>query len=94
MNSIFHENLNDFFFIYIDDILVYTKIVEEHVGHLQYILRKLTKNQFFVNHMKNEFVFKRSEFPWTCAILDKSEAQPKKAQSHTMLAKVSYDQRN
>jgi hypothetical protein len=62
MNSIFHENLDDFFFIYIDDILVYTKIVKEHVGHLQYILRKLTKNQLFVNHMKIEFVLKEVNF--------------------------------
>jgi hypothetical protein len=62
MNLIFHENLDDFFFIYIDDIFMYTKIVEEHVGHLQYVLRKLTKNQFFVNHSNNEFVLKEVNF--------------------------------
>jgi len=31
MNLIFHENLDEFLFIYIDDILMYSKIVEKHV---------------------------------------------------------------
>jgi hypothetical protein len=40
MNLIFHENLDEFLFIYIDDILMYSKIVEKPVVHLKYILRK------------------------------------------------------
>ncbi len=41
MNSIFHEKLNEFMIMYIDHILVYFKIVEEHVEHLEYVLNKL-----------------------------------------------------
>jgi len=44
MNLIFHENLDEFLFIYIDDILMYSKIVEKHVVHLEYILKKLKEN--------------------------------------------------
>jgi hypothetical protein len=34
MNSIFHEKLDGFVIIYIDDILVYSKIAKEHAKHL------------------------------------------------------------
>jgi len=32
--------------IYIDDILVYSKIVEEHMEHLEYVLSKFRQNKF------------------------------------------------
>jgi hypothetical protein len=34
VNFIFHEKLNEFMIIYINDILVYSKTKEEHVEHL------------------------------------------------------------
>ncbi len=40
-NLIFHEKLNEFVIIYIDDILVYSKITKKHVEHLEYVLSKL-----------------------------------------------------
>jgi hypothetical protein len=41
MNSIFHEKLDKFMIIYINDILVYSKTTKEHVEHLEYVLNKL-----------------------------------------------------
>jgi hypothetical protein len=41
MNSIFHEKLDEFVTIYIDDLLMYSKIVEEHAKHFEYGLSKL-----------------------------------------------------
>jgi hypothetical protein len=38
MNSIFHEKLDEFVTIYIDYILMYSRIVEEHAKHLEYAL--------------------------------------------------------
>jgi hypothetical protein len=41
MNFIFHEMLDEFvIIIYIDDILVYSKIAKEHAEHLEYVLSK------------------------------------------------------
>jgi len=41
MNSIFHEKLDEFITIYIDDILLYSKMVKTHMEHLEYVLNKL-----------------------------------------------------
>ncbi len=41
VNSIFHEKLDEFVIIYIDDILVYSKISEEHTNYLEYVMNKL-----------------------------------------------------
>jgi len=44
MNSFFHEKLDKFVIIYIDDILVNSKIIEKYVEHLK---RVLNKSEFF-----------------------------------------------
>jgi hypothetical protein len=38
MNSIFMEELDMFIVVFIDDILVYSKSMEEHQEHLQVVL--------------------------------------------------------
>jgi hypothetical protein len=41
MNKVFMEDLDKFVIVFIDDILVYSKSVEEHEQHLQVVLEKL-----------------------------------------------------
>jgi hypothetical protein len=43
MNLIFHEKLNKFIIIYINDILVYSKFIEEHVTYSKFVLQNLEK---------------------------------------------------
>jgi hypothetical protein len=47
VNSIFNKKLYEFMIIYIDDIFVYSKIMEEHMEHLEYVLNKLHEKQTF-----------------------------------------------
>jgi hypothetical protein len=46
MNSIFHENFDEFIIIYTDDILVYSKFTKEHVTHLKFVLQKFKKKSY------------------------------------------------
>ncbi len=39
-NDIFQEWLDDFVAVYIDDILVYNNLMEEHVEHLQKVFER------------------------------------------------------
>jgi hypothetical protein len=55
MNSILHEKLNEFMTIYIDDILVYSKMTKKHVKHLEYVLNKIRENMHCINKSKSEF---------------------------------------
>ncbi len=41
MNKLFREYLNDFAAVYIDDIMIYSKTFEEHLHHIELILKKL-----------------------------------------------------
>ena len=38
MNSVFHEFLDKFLGVYLDDLLVYRKSLEDHVNHLRLVL--------------------------------------------------------
>ena len=61
MNSIFHEYLDKFVIIYIDDILVYSK-TEEHAEHLRLVLTKLRDHRLYAKFSKCEFWLKELIF--------------------------------
>ena len=44
MNMVFMEELDKFIVVFIDDILVYLAIAEEHEEHLRVVLEKLRQN--------------------------------------------------
>jgi hypothetical protein len=41
MNKVFMEYVDNFFVVFIDDILVYSRSEEEHEDHLRLVLQKL-----------------------------------------------------
>ncbi|GBG88265.1 hypothetical protein CBR_g46831 [Chara braunii] len=55
MNRIFHDYLDKFVIVYLDDILVFSKTVEEHVAHLDKVLSLLRQHKFKINGEKCEF---------------------------------------
>jgi len=55
MNDIFREWLNDFVVIYIDDILIYSGSLEEHLEHLRKMFQRLRENKLYAKFKKCEF---------------------------------------
>jgi len=55
MNNIFQEWLDDFVVIYIDEILVYSNSMDEHVKHLRKVFQRLKENKLYTKFKKCEF---------------------------------------
>jgi hypothetical protein len=55
MNKVFMEYLDRFVVVFIDDILVFSKTMEEHEEHLKLVLEKLRSNQLYAKFSKCEF---------------------------------------
>ena len=47
MNKVFHPYLDQFVVVFIDDILVYSKDVQEYEQHLRIVLRILREKKLF-----------------------------------------------
>ena len=55
MNHIFNDFLHIFVEVYIDDILIYSKNLEEHVEHVRKVMERLLENGLYVKGTKCEF---------------------------------------
>ncbi|XP_060754879.1 serine hydrolase-like protein isoform X1 [Neoarius graeffei] len=55
VNDILRDMLNKFVFVYLDDILIFSKTLSEHTHHVQLVLRRLLENSLFVKAEKCKF---------------------------------------
>jgi hypothetical protein len=55
INKVFMEYLDKFVVVFIDDILIFSKMKEEHKKHLRMVLEKLRSNQLYAKFSKCEF---------------------------------------
>ena len=55
MNRVFHEYLDHFVIVFIDDILIYSKSQEEYEKHLRIVLQILRERQLFAKLKMCEF---------------------------------------
>jgi hypothetical protein len=55
MNKMFMEYLDSFVVVFIDDVLIFSKTMEEHEEHLRLVLEKLRSNQLYAKFSKCEF---------------------------------------
>ena len=62
MTDLFHDWLDDFVIIYLDDILIYSSSQEQHLHHLQLVLRRLQQHQWYCKLKKCAFATTSVEY--------------------------------
>ncbi|KAI7804820.1 hypothetical protein IRJ41_020769 [Triplophysa rosa] len=55
INDVLREFLNHFVFVYLDDILIFSNSLHEHIFHVRQVLQRLLDNQLFIKLEKCEF---------------------------------------
>ena len=59
MNSVFMPELDKFVVVFIDDILIYSEMAEEHEEHLRVVLSRLREHKLYAKFSKYEFWLKK-----------------------------------
>ena len=55
MNKVFHKYLGHFVIVFIDDILIFSKSMEEHEEHLRIVFQILREKKLYAKFKKCEF---------------------------------------
>ena len=55
VNDVLRDMINQFVFVYLDDILIFSRDLQEHVGHVRQVLQRLLENQLYVKAEKCDF---------------------------------------
>ena len=62
MNAIFKQFLRNFLLVFFDDILIYSKSLDDHVIHLRQVLSTMRANSLFAKHSKCYFAVPKVEY--------------------------------
>jgi hypothetical protein len=63
INDVLRDMINHFVFVYLDDILIFSKSRHEHCQHVRQVLQRLLKNHLYVKPEKCEFHVTDVAFP-------------------------------
>lgn len=55
VNDVLRDFINRFVFVYLDDILIFSRNQSKHENHVRQVLQRLLENQLFVKGEKCEF---------------------------------------
>ncbi|KAL4324888.1 hypothetical protein GQ457_11G023450 [Hibiscus cannabinus] len=81
MNRVFHEYLDQFVVVFIDDILVYSRTEEDHDRHLRLVLQTLLENQLYAKLSKCEFWIREVVFLGHVVSSEGIRVDPKKVEA-------------
>ncbi|WMV59378.1 hypothetical protein MTR67_052763 [Solanum verrucosum] len=81
MNHIFQKHLRKFILVFFDDILVFSRTLEEHVDHLRTTFELLVQHQLFAKESKCVFAAKKVEYLGHYISVDGVATDPKKVEA-------------
>ena len=81
MNRVFRPYVDQFVVVFIDDILVYSKSMEEHVYHLRIVLQILREYQLYAKFSKCDFWTESVAFLGHVVIKDGIQVDPQKIEA-------------
>jgi hypothetical protein len=81
MNQVFHDFLDQSIVVFIDDILIYSKSLEEHEYHLRRVLQRLKEKWFYAKFSKCEFWLDKVIFLGYVVSKDGISVDPKKVEA-------------
>ena len=55
MNKVLQPFLDHFVIVYLDDIVIYSQSLEEHVGYLRQVFQALRENELYMKREKYSF---------------------------------------
>ncbi|GBG80212.1 hypothetical protein CBR_g30579 [Chara braunii] len=91
MDKVLRHQLNRFVVVYLDDILIFSKSMEQHVKHLEEVLQVLKEAQLHLNLEKSEFGRDNSSISGTgCLQTALSRRQPRLRSSESGLNQRTY----
>jgi hypothetical protein len=62
MQRVFHDCVDKFVIVYMDDILVYSKTAQDHAQHIRHVLQLLRKNELYAKRSKCLFFQRKIKF--------------------------------
>ena len=62
MDDVLRPSTNSFLVVYLDDILIFNKNLEEHMQHIQQVLRTLWQHKLYANLEKFSFGMKKVQY--------------------------------
>ena len=81
MNDVLYEFLDEFVVVYLDDIVIFSRCMDEHVVHLNKVLRRLKEHELFVKKEKCEFACSEITFLGHLVSFGQVRMDPKKVQA-------------
>uniref|UniRef100_A0A4W5RBM8 ribonuclease H n=1 Tax=Hucho hucho TaxID=62062 RepID=A0A4W5RBM8_9TELE len=81
INDVLRDMLNLFVFVYLDDILIFSRSLKEHEGHVSRVLQRLLDNHLYVKPEKCEFHVSQTQFLGFIVTPGHLEMDPKKVKA-------------